>query len=185
MVDVGYARASMDTPVYEFIKSSAGSIYKASKGFGSSGGQMRYRHPTSRGHGRRLGNHWFATWQPDKKTWLYNADADYWKNFVHTALLTDSNRPGSLSLFGRMSEAVVHNQYARQITAEIWTRGIQAGQGRRLALASDTPAEPLARHDVPVMRRRGDRGDENHRGRAHLPPPVHQEAVEKPPSRRK
>lgn len=129
MVDVGYARSSMDTPVYEFIRSSSGNVYRACKGFGTGSGQSRYRHPTSRGHGRRLGNHWFSTWQPGHMTRLYNADADYWKNFVHTGLLTGHNRPGSLTLFGRAAEAVAHRQYARQITAEVWTREYKPGKG--------------------------------------------------------
>ena len=129
MIDVGYARSSMDTPVYEFIRSSPGNVYKACKGFGTGGGQSRYRHPTARGHGRKLGNHFFATWQPGHRTWLYNADADYWKNFVHTALLTGHNRPGSLTLFGKAADAVTHRQYARQITAEIWVREYKPGKG--------------------------------------------------------
>ncbi len=128
LVDAGYARSSMDTPVYEFVRSSPGKIYRASKGFGT-GGQGHYRHPAKRGHGRKLGNHWFATFQPSHKAWLYNMDSDYWKNFVHTGLLADPGRPGSLLLFGAIENAVEHRNYARQITAEIWTHEYKPGRG--------------------------------------------------------
>lgn len=127
LIDVGYARASLDTPVWEFIAASPGTTYRASKGYGTGSGQTAYRHPTKRGGGRRLHNHCFATYQPTRRTWLYHLDADYWKHFVHTALAAGPGRPGSLTLFGR--EPAVHRQYARQITAEEWTHEFHPTRG--------------------------------------------------------
>ncbi len=134
LVDVGYARASLDTPIYEFIRASPGNVYRPAKGFGTGSGQSQYRHPTKRGHGRRLYNHAHATFQATHRTWLYNVDADYWKNFVHQSFLAPVEHvgglivkiaAGALTLFG--SDPITHRLYAQHVTAEAWVHEYKPG----------------------------------------------------------
>lgn len=125
-IDVGYARQNMDDPVWQFVASAGGS-YHAIKGFGSGTGQSRYRAPARKGRGRRLGAHWFATWQPGRRSWLWNLDSDYWKKFIHDGVLTPPGRPGALTLYG--DEPTAHKQYAMQLTAEKWTHEYLPGRG--------------------------------------------------------
>ncbi len=129
LIDTGYARSSMDLPVWEFCRSSPGQIWRPSKGFGSGSGQSRYSPPARRGKGRRLYTHVHATYQAGPKAWLYNVDADHWKLFVHNALAAGADRPGSLTVFGR--DPIAHREYARHLTAEAWTHEYAAGRGDR------------------------------------------------------
>ena len=130
-IDCGYAREGMDTPIWELVRNTPGRLYCAAKGFGSGSGQSSYRQPTKGGSGKRIFNHCFSTWQPKRKARLYHVDADYWKLFVQTAFLTPPGRPGSLTLPGLLADAVRHKQFARQITAEIWTPEFRPGRGYR------------------------------------------------------
>ncbi|HUX17336.1 MAG TPA: terminase gpA endonuclease subunit [Phycisphaerae bacterium] len=129
LCDVGWAVHGMDVPVYQFTRLSAKGLFRASKGFGTGSGQTRYRHPTTYGHGRRIGSHWFATHQPHHRAWLYNVDADFWKGVVHTGFQTPADRPGSLNVYG--SNPIAHRQYAHQILAEVLTTAWVPGKGQR------------------------------------------------------
>ncbi|MBE3069022.1 MAG: phage terminase large subunit family protein, partial [Planctomycetes bacterium] len=128
LIDSGYARSSMDEPVWELVGRSGGLVYRASKGYGSGAGQSGYRPPGRRGKGRRLfGQHVHATWQPAHRAWLHHVDADWLKGQVHAGFLAPAEAPGALTLFG--DDPLVHRHYARQITAEAWTHEYKPGRG--------------------------------------------------------
>ena len=125
LVDAGYK----DTSVYTFVKSGPRGLYRASKGFGSKSGQARYRHPVKTGHGRRIGTHWFATRQGGPRVWLYNIDADFWKERVQIGFMLPHDgevRPGTTTLFG--SDPATHTRFADHITAEIRTTVYRDGK---------------------------------------------------------
>ena len=101
--------------------------YRAAKGFGTGSGQARYRQPATKGRGQIIGQHWFARRQPKWRARLYSVDADYWKSWVHAALLAPIGEPGSLQLFGDSPN--VHREYANHLIAEMWTREWRIGKG--------------------------------------------------------
>ena len=101
--------------------------YRAAKGFGTGSGQARYRQPTTKGRGQIIGQHWFARRQPKWRARLYSVDADFWKSWIHAALLAPAGRPGSLQLFG--DDPHKHRHFAQHMTAEIWTREWRPGKG--------------------------------------------------------
>ncbi|HUU31421.1 MAG TPA: hypothetical protein VMY69_04905, partial [Phycisphaerae bacterium] len=127
LFDVGYARSSMDEPVWALVAETAGKTYQASKGFGSAPGQSRYNQPRKGGRGKRLFNHGFALYQVKRRAWLYHVDADYWKLFVHQGLTTPPGRPGALTLFG--SDPLEHRNLARHLVAEKWESRHTPGRG--------------------------------------------------------
>ena len=127
LIDVGYARSSMDEPVWTLMAESAGRTYQAAKGFGSGSGQARFSPPPRPGRGRRVFNHAFGTYQTRRHAWLYNVDADYWKLFVHQGLTTPPDRPGAVTLFG--SDPMEHRNLARHLTAERWEARHKPGRG--------------------------------------------------------
>ena len=125
LVDMGYK----DAAVYEFVRSGPRGLYRASKGFGSKSGQAKYRHPDKRGHGRRIGLHWFATKQQAEKVWLHNLDADFWKERIQVGFMLPHDgapRPGATVLFG--TDPAVHSRFADHITAEVRTTIYRDGQ---------------------------------------------------------
>jgi hypothetical protein len=126
LIDVGYARQSMDEPIWALVRAGDG-VWRAAKGFGTGSGQAKYGHPSKRGKGRRLFHHAHATYQPARRAWLHNVDADFWKRFVHEGFLAPAERPMSLAVFGR--DPVQHRRYAEHILAEIWTHDYKPSKG--------------------------------------------------------
>ncbi len=109
--------------VYAAVK--AYKRYRAIKGCGQ-GQQNRYKAPG--GGGIVRGRFYWASYQKSPHNlWLHHLDSDTLKNFVHQGFLTPEGKPGSISLYG--SEAVVHQDFARHITAEIWCRTFIDGKG--------------------------------------------------------
>jgi len=129
LFDVGYARSSMDEPVWALLAEVSGKAYQASKGFGSRPGQSPYTQPRRGGRGKRVFNHAFATYQARRHAWLYSVDADYWKLFVQQGLTTPTDRPGNITLFG--SDPLEHRQFARHLTAERWEPRHTPGRGTK------------------------------------------------------
>lgn len=128
LVDVGYARAGMDDPVYQFCRTGPKGVYRAAKGLGTAPGMDgRYRPPPKRGPGKKIGLHWYAKRQPARKSWLFFINSDFWKSWVHSAFLSPPDRPGSLRLPG--SDPVAHRRYAEHITAEIYEETYTPGKG--------------------------------------------------------
>jgi len=127
MIDAGFARSAMDTPIYAFVRAHPRGLYRASKGFGAGSGQAAYREPGKSGRGRRVYNHAFRTWQPHHRAHLHNLDADYWKTFVHTGLLAPPGQPGALTLFGK--DPLTHRHLAKHITAERWAHAYNPKRG--------------------------------------------------------
>jgi len=126
LVDSGYQPQA----VYAFCRTGPRGLYRPAKGFGTASGQARYRPPARKAAGRRLGRNWFATRQASPRIWLYNVNADHFKEYVHTGFLLPRDdgaaRPGSLSVFG--SDPIAHREYADQITAEILTTVYRGGK---------------------------------------------------------
>lgn len=114
-VDSGY----MPTPVYEFCRVS-GIKWRATKGFGSKGGQSKYRRPTKAGKALRIGHYWHGIMElyGGRNGWLYNVDADHWKKQVHDGFRLPITSSDSLSLYG--NDPVIHQLFAHQIMAEEW-----------------------------------------------------------------
>ena len=125
-IDLGVVDAGwMPDPVYRFCVPSG--KFRPTKGFGTSGGQSKYRPPVSRGGPKRQGAHWHSTRRSPRDPFLYNIDSDYYKNAVHGGLVLADNLPGSISLFG--DEPVIHRAWAEQIVSEKWTREFKPGKG--------------------------------------------------------
>lgn len=100
--------------------------YRAIKGCGQ--GQQAGRYKAPGGGGIVRGRFYWASYQKSPHNiWLHWLDSDTLKNFVHQGFLTPDGQPGSISVYG--SEAVVHQDYARHITAEIWCRTFIDGKG--------------------------------------------------------
>jgi len=123
LVDSGW----MPDPVYTFCRSVPADLYRPAKGLGSNQLAGRYRIPAKKGSPRRHGSHWHMTRPSNEAPWLINLDSDYWKNWVHTGMLTPIGQAGAISLFG--TEPVKHRTWAEQICAEIWTREFKPGKG--------------------------------------------------------
>ena len=132
LVDSGYREDS----VYEFVRASPGGQYRASKGRGSNEAQ-KFRMPTKRSKERKIGFHYFASFQAGPRLWLFDLDVDYWKRFVHDALAgapdwtrdiqpgEPPKRGGTLTLFGDNPHK--HRPYAEQIVTERWENGRWVG----------------------------------------------------------
>jgi len=114
-------------PAAEFVRSSPQDLYRITKGEGTARGQNRFRAPARRGHGRRLGPHWFAARDPVRRVWTYHLDADHFKLCVGTGFLLPPNLAGSMTLFG--SNPVAHKTFAEHILAEVWTEEFPTGRG--------------------------------------------------------
>ena len=114
---------------YEFVKQVGGQFH-ASKGIGNYK-QRKTTSPTCI-PGERL----HAQFLPPSKIWLYDLDADYWKQFVHERFLTptfdDNNmlRAGSLSLF-HPDSGKKHLTYSNHIVAEELVTEFKEGKGSR------------------------------------------------------
>ncbi|HET6441097.1 MAG TPA: terminase gpA endonuclease subunit, partial [Phycisphaerae bacterium] len=123
-------------PVCEFVRSNPGGQYRAAMGCGIAEAR-KFRMPTKRTKDRKIGFHYFAIFSPEKRLWVFETDADYWKRFVHDSLAgapdwssdTDAaaepKRGGILTLFGDDPHA--HRAYAEQILAERWENGKWVG----------------------------------------------------------
>lgn len=125
--------------VYAFC-AEAGAPFAPAKGFGGSAW-----HAIKPAPGRKTYDNAHATYQQDKRVWLFDLNADYWKKFVHQRFLTepfDANHqrnPGSLSLFscpdvGQLKKD--RREYSHQIVAEIWAEKYIAGKGHKAGWVS-------------------------------------------------
>ena len=122
LVDAGW----MSDPVYAFCGSAPGEIYRPSKGFGTGSLAAKYRTPGGKASSARRGRHWHATRPRPREPWLYNLDADHYKQMVHSGFMTPADQAGSIALFG--AEPRIHRTYGDQIAAEIWTREVRIGR---------------------------------------------------------
>jgi len=115
LVDSGWK----EKPVYEFVRSTGQTTFKASKGFGETvdGRKSYFRIPEKQSNSKRVGEHCFLAHHPAQGIWLVGMDADYWKSWLHQRFMTPSETPGSLTLFG--NDKRDHISYAHHICAEI------------------------------------------------------------------
>ena len=121
-VDSGY----MPAAIYLFAKSDLKRKYVAIRGYGTAQ-RSHYRTGDKQKHGIRRGFHWFGSYQRGPKCWLYQVDADHWKQFVQTGFLLPLKQPGQIQLFG--SDKLVHSAYSSHICAEEWVREFKTGKG--------------------------------------------------------
>jgi len=124
LIDSGW----MSDPVYKFV-ATRGSKFRASKGFGTGSQMNRYRSPSKNTPAGLRGAHWHAGRIPKERLYLYSLDSDYYKNAVHSGLLTPAEHMQSITLFG--SEPVLHRTFAEQICAEVWKKQFTTGRGWR------------------------------------------------------
>lgn len=114
---------------YEFVKQVGGQFH-ASKGIGN------YRPRTTASATCIPGERLHAQFLPPSKIWLYDLDADYWKQFVHERFLTptfdDNNmlRAGSLSLF-HPDSGKKHLTFANHIASEELVTEFKEGKGAK------------------------------------------------------
>lgn len=105
------------------VKHKIGTVMMLSKGVGIRAGNK----PMStykRKKGERHGHHWYIPTTQNTREFPYVAiDVNYWKSFVHGALLTAPGDPGALTLFGDNPD--LHALLAGHLTAETYvgTRG--------------------------------------------------------------
>ena len=90
--------------------------------------------------GEKYGHHWYMPNVVGTHEFPHVAmDVNYWKSFVHRALLTPAGDPGCLTLFGRKAKA--HELLAEHIAgAETWVQTI--GRGRTVHEWKIRPAKP-------------------------------------------
>lgn len=125
-IDAGW----MDDAIYKFVKSNVGKKYRAVKGFGSSQPQAKtYHSPSSASNTVQLGHNWYAKYQPQDRVWLFHVHSDYWKQIVQNAFLTDTGKPGSMSIFG--DDPYKHRTFGRHICSEEWTKEFMPGKGTK------------------------------------------------------
>jgi len=127
-VDLGLVDSNwLPDPVCLFCQETRG-VFRPAQGFGTGSGKAKYKQPASKGTAKtkKIGHHWYASQLP-RYGWLFNLDADYFKNAVHTGFMIPEKMQGSISLYG--SDPVKHRDFARQIVAEQWVREFQPGKG--------------------------------------------------------
>lgn len=114
---------------YEFVRQVQSPFFVAK-------GVSPYRAKTRSTPTTKAGDNMHATYLESAKVWLFDLNADYWKNWIHERFLTpnfdDNNmlRPGSLSLF-MLPGNQRHVSYAHHITAEELVREFREGKGAR------------------------------------------------------
>jgi len=123
LVDAGW----LPDPVYAACKAQPAGRWRPSKGLGRD--KTRYRPPSASDLNRKQGNHWYCSRGGINDLWLYNLDANFWKNQVHSGFLLPIDQPGALTLFGEDKLRFEHLPFAEQICAEVWTREYIAGKG--------------------------------------------------------
>ena len=123
-----------ESAVYQFVRSSGGNPFRASKGFGGGHRQSPFRggQPSAT---RKVGNNWYASKQQPHNIWLWGLNAGYWKQWTQERFLTEHRgeagdfRPGSLSLWG--DDERTHVNYSKQIVAEKLVRVFEPSKGYR------------------------------------------------------
>lgn len=126
LVDSGWK----ERPIYEFVRRSGGTIFKASKGMGESadsGRRSHFRAPDKQSGTKRVGEHCFASFQEQAQLWLFGLDADYWKSWVHQRWMTPNEQAGCLTVFGNDKRS--HLSFAHHQCAEIEVEEFVEGKG--------------------------------------------------------
>jgi hypothetical protein len=123
-IDAGY----MTPVVYTFCR-EAGQRFVPVIGRGAAQQHRQwYNRPTRTGSiVKHLGEGFHLNWQPTEKLHLGEADADYWKTWVHQRLSTPLGSPGSMTLFQAAPEE--HLALAKHLTAEKKVEEFVAGRG--------------------------------------------------------
>jgi hypothetical protein len=124
-IDSGY----MAPVVYAFCRESGERLRPAvGRGASQQYGRERYNRPVQGGGSvSAMGDGWHANWLPAERLHLFQADADYWKTWVHQRLSTPLDKPGAMTLF--KAQAVEHLSLAKHLTAETKTEEFIAGKG--------------------------------------------------------
>lgn len=128
--DQGWVDAGYMTPVvYSFCR-EAGTRFKPVVGRGASQHHRQwYNRPTQTGSIVKLiGEGYHANWLPAEQLHLFEADADYWKSWVHQRLSTPLGSIGAMTLF-KPSQAHEHLSLAKHLTAEVQTEEFVAQRG--------------------------------------------------------
>jgi hypothetical protein len=131
MVLVDAGDGQLESTVFNFVK-SAGLPYRASKGFGSTGGRSPFRAVPKRTPDRKPGHHYFESRQ-GAGVWLVGLDVDHWKGWVHERFQTEHRdeannlRAGSLTIFG--DDERRHHTLSRHICAEVREQAMVRGKG--------------------------------------------------------
>jgi hypothetical protein len=112
--------------VMQFIAESGGRQFYASKGYGSRHAQSPFASLQKPRPDRIIGDHWLIAQQPTG-AWLHLLDVDYWKGWVHDRLLTPTDKPGALTLFG--SEPRDHLSIAKHLVSEEEREEFVPGKG--------------------------------------------------------
>jgi hypothetical protein len=122
--DAGY----MAPVVYAFCRES-GQRYIPAVGRGAAQQRSQwYNRPTQTGSVvRHIGEGFHMNYLPAENLYLAEADADYWKTWVHQRLKTPMGSPGALTLFKGIAE--VHLSLAKHLTAEAKVEEFLPGKG--------------------------------------------------------
>lgn len=118
--------AWMPEPIYQLIRSDAKGAFQAANGMGTNH-QRNYTQPAASAQAKRVGHHYWLGYLADRKAWCTNYDADYWKHYLHDALMTPLGQPNSISIFG--TNPIVHRFFAEQLVAEVFVREYMPGKG--------------------------------------------------------
>ena len=147
LVDAG----AWDRAVYEFIRGTGQTTYRASKGIGETGDGRRsfFRAPDKPTPEKRIGDHCYLALQQADGIWLVGMDSDYWKGWLHQRFITPDGQPGSLTIFG--SDKREHVAFSHHICAEVQVEEFIEGKGLKTVLEKGEPQQPLAGHDLRML----------------------------------
>lgn len=122
LVDAGYQIQSVRAFVAE-----AGRRYMAAvgRGAGQVGGRSYYRPKGTGSSVVYLGDHYHVARTEEGE--LVEADADYWKSFLHSRITTPAGQPGAFSVFSDRPEN--HLSFAKHLSAEKQVEEFVAGKG--------------------------------------------------------
>ena len=137
-IDLGFVDSGTFTnAAYTFCREVGGKFH-ATKGIGN------YRPRRTPGPQMIIGERLHAQFFPGPKVWLYELDADYWKQFVHERFLTptfDENnmlRRGSLSLY-QPEGSKKHISICQHVAAEELVTEFKEGKGTKTFWLKNNP----------------------------------------------
>jgi hypothetical protein len=106
--------------IYAFCAKTGQKMFRPSKGFGSSvdGRKSPFR-AAKEGTSDNIPGQMCWLSRQRGNVWLVGMDTDFWKGWLHERLMTDMDKPASITLFG--SERREHTAYAHHLVAEVET----------------------------------------------------------------
>jgi phage terminase large subunit GpA-like protein len=128
-IDAGY----LPDTIYEFCaETSPGPKARFRPVIGRGEGQQgrqTYNRPKATGNiVRHVGEEYHVIYHKQSGLYLVEANADYWKTWVHRRFTTPADKPGSLTLF-EVPAPVKHLSFAKHLTAEKKVEEFIAGKG--------------------------------------------------------